>query len=141
MSRPTDGDVVLHVIVPQREGAIGGADLHVLDLAVAQQQEGAWQPVILAPRAPADYKDRLTGAGLHLARARSFFSLRELIREHAVSLVHAHGYEANYLSAAMRVTDRSWARLPMVVTAHGWIETTPWLRVKSGMDPAGRFEE
>jgi Glycosyl transferases group 1 len=32
---------MLHVIVPQREGAIGGADLHVLDLAVAQQREAA----------------------------------------------------------------------------------------------------
>jgi glycosyltransferase involved in cell wall biosynthesis len=136
MTGPADGGVVLHVIVPQREGAVGGADLHVLDLAAAQQLDGAWRPVILAPRASADYEDRLTQAGLRVARPRTRRGLRGLIRDHGVGLVHAHGYEANYLAAAMRVTYQSWAPLPLVVTAHGWIETTPWLRVKSSLDRA-----
>ncbi|MGH3697772.1 MAG: hypothetical protein ACRDRX_27970, partial [Pseudonocardiaceae bacterium] len=35
LRQPPPAHRVLHVIVPQREGAIGGADLHVLDLAVA----------------------------------------------------------------------------------------------------------
>lgn len=136
MTRLTSGDVVLHLIVPQREGAIGGADLHVLDLAAAQQHDGAWKPVVLAPRASRDYQDRLSQAGLRMASARGLSRLRALVRDHTVSMIHSHGYEATYLAAAMRATNRSWARLPLVTTAHGWIETTPWLRVKSSLDRA-----
>ncbi len=55
---------ILHVIVPQREGAIGGADLHVLDLAAAQQRAGTYRPLILTPRAPHDYLQRLRSADL-----------------------------------------------------------------------------
>lgn len=128
--------MVLHLIVPQREGAVGGADLHVLDLAAAQQYEGTWKPVILAPRASADYQDRLGQAGLHQARPRALSGLLALVRDHGVRLIHAHGYEANYLAAALRGMSRSWARLPLVITAHGWIETTAWLRVKSSLDRA-----
>ena len=134
MTRSAGGDAVLHVIVPQREGAIGGADLHVLDLAVAQQHDRGWRPVILAPRAPQGYLDRLGEADLRVADVRTFSGLKSVISRHGVSLVHAHGYEANYLVAVMRVAFRSWSRLPVVVTAHGWIETTPWLRFKSAMD-------
>lgn len=134
MTRSAGGDAVLHVIVPQREGAIGGADLHVLDLAVAQQRDRGWRPVILAPRAPQGYLDRLGEAGLRVANVRTFSGLKSVIRRHGVSLVHAHGYEANYLVAVLRVAFPSWSRLPVVVTAHGWIETTPWLRFKSAMD-------
>ncbi|MGH8934498.1 MAG: glycosyltransferase family 4 protein [Egibacteraceae bacterium] len=126
---------VLHLIVPQREGAIGGADLHVLDLAVAQQRHGSWQPVILAPRAPWGYLERLRNANLAAVTAPRLRSvLRRLPPEHGISLVHAHGYEANYLLAILRQVSRRWSRLPAVVTAHGWIETTPWLRMKSALD-------
>jgi glycosyltransferase involved in cell wall biosynthesis len=124
---------VLHVLVPQRVGAIGGADLHVVDLAVAQQRDGCWAPIVLTPRAPYDYLDRLRGAGLQLAGMRKLPRLTGIC---GVGLVHAHGYEANYLVAALRGMSGSWARLPMVVTAHGWIRTTPWLRLKSELDRA-----
>lgn len=105
----------------------------MLDLAVAQQQDGCWAPIVLAPRAPQDYLDRLRGAGLQLASMRH---LGRLIGACGVGLVHTHGYEANYLVAALRGTSGSWARIPMVVTAHGWIRTTPWLRLKSELDRA-----
>lgn len=127
---------MLHVIVPQREGAVGGADLHVLDLAVAQQGNGAWRPLILAPRATAEYAERLSRAGLRVLDVRTRPTLRKLVSQHGVGLVHAHGYEANYLVAAMRALHHPWARIPLVVTAHGWIETNPWLRLKSGLDRA-----
>ncbi len=126
----------MHVIVPQREGAIGGADLHVLDLAAAQQRAGTYRPLILAPRAPRDYLQRLHGAGLEvvspgLLRADHY---ARLPRQHEIALIHTHGYEANYLVAVMRTVCRHWRLLPLVVTAHGWIETTLRLRLQSRLD-------
>lgn len=139
MVPPADGKHarrVLHVIVPQREGAIGGADLHVLDLAVAQHGHGEWRPLVLAPRASRDYLERLHDAGLvtiTVPTRRPDIWWR-LPKERNLDLVHAHGYEANYLAAFMRRVSRGWSRLPAVVTAHGWIESTPWLRIKSSLD-------
>lgn len=127
---------VLHVIVPQREGAIGGADLHVLDLAVAQQRGGTCKPLILTPRAPSAYLQRLHDAGLESLAPALFRAdrYRGLPRRRGIALVHAHGYEANYLVAAMRMVSDYWRRLPLVVTAHGWIETTLRLRLHSHID-------
>ncbi len=127
---------MLHVIVPQREGAIGGADLHVLDLAAAQQRAATYRPLILSPRAPRDYLQRLRDADLEvlspgLLRAERYTFLPW---QHEITLLHAHGYEANYLVAAMRATFRRWRQLPFVVTAHGWIETTLRLRLHSRLD-------
>lgn len=127
---------ILHVIVPQREGAIGGADLHVLDLAAAQQRAGTYRPLILTPRAPRDYLQRLRSADLEalspgLLRAERYACLP---RQRRITLVHAHGYEANYLVAVMRAVFRCWRQLPFVVTAHGWIETTHRLRLHSRLD-------
>jgi glycosyltransferase involved in cell wall biosynthesis len=51
-----------------------------------------------------------------------------------ITLVHAHGYEANYLVAVMRAAFHRWRQLPFVVTAHGWIETTLRLRLHSRLD-------
>lgn len=130
--------------MPQREGAIGGADLHVLDLAAAQQQAGNYRPLILTPRAPRDYLQRLSEADLEvlspgLLRLDRYSGLP---RQRGITLIHAHGYEANYLVAAMRAISRHWRRTPLVVTAHGWIETTPRLRLKSRLDRyCGRFAE
>lgn len=127
---------VLHIIVPQREGAIGGADLHVLDLATAQQRTSGTAPSILAPRASRDYLQRLSRAGLEvlspgLLRLDRYSSL---LRLRDIQLIHAHGYEANYLVAAMRAMCHRWRRIPLVITAHGWIETTLRLRLKSRLD-------
>ncbi|MGH3769920.1 MAG: glycosyltransferase [Pseudonocardiaceae bacterium] len=135
---------VLHVIVPQREGAISGADLHVLDLAAAQQQAGSCRPLILAPRAARDYLQRLRESDLEVLNP-GLFRLDRYIglpRQRGITLIHTHGYEANYLVAVMRAMSRRWRRIPLVVTAHGWIETTPRLRLQSRLDRrCGRLAE
>jgi glycosyltransferase involved in cell wall biosynthesis len=126
---------VLHLIVPQRTGAIGGADLHVRDLAAAQARAGPWRPLILAPRSPQHYLRLLEDAGLLVtALPRGLRRLAILPRQHGIALIHAHGYEANYLLALMRLLTELWSGIPAVVTAHGWIETTRWLRLKSALD-------
>lgn len=126
---------VLHVLVPQREGAIGGADLHVLDLATQQQRTG-WAPAIWSPRAPESYRVLLRTAGLEVIDAplNRPLDLARLAGKLDVDVVHAHGYESNYLVATLRLLVPEWRRLPMVVTAHGWIETTVQLRMKSALD-------
>lgn len=134
-TRATGRPMVLHVVVPQRKGAIGGSDLHVLDLA-RQQVRSGWLPLVLAPRAPNHYLELLRVAGVELIdqplrRSRGLFQLPA--RRH-VALVHAHGYEANYLVAVLRMVSLNWRCLPMVVTAHGWIEVGFWLRLKSSLD-------
>ncbi|MGH3631404.1 MAG: glycosyltransferase family 4 protein [Sciscionella sp.] len=125
---------ILHVIVPQREDAIGGADLHMRDLARTQREHEGCDVSVLTPRAPQRYLDLLTAAGLDILPARDVFTVARIPIELSISLVHAHGYEASYLVAAMRTLSPSWRRLPTVMTAHGWIETTPWLRIKSALD-------
>ncbi|MEU9888850.1 glycosyltransferase family 4 protein [Sphaerisporangium sp. NPDC051011] len=128
------GGTVLHVIVPQREGAIGGSDLHVLDLAVVQQRHGHWRPIILAPRATLDYRERLAAAGLTVLPPLRPGWLWRLPSARGIGMIHGHGYEANYLIVGLRTLSRGWARPPAVVTAHGWIENTPSDRVKSTLD-------
>ena len=59
---------------------------------------------------------------------------RCLLRQHSIAFIHAHGYEANYLVVAMRALCHHWRQTPFVVTAHGWIETTPRLRLQSHLD-------
>ncbi|MDX2647515.1 glycosyltransferase family 4 protein [Streptomyces sp. PA03-1a] len=126
---------VLHVIIPQSEGAIGGSDLHVLDLAVAQQRHGQWQPIVLTLRANRDYLQRLAAAGLSvLAPPLRPGRLWRLPADRDVGMIHGHGYDANYLIAAMRKVSPNWARLPAVATAHGWIENTLRDRVASHWD-------
>ncbi|MGH3907127.1 MAG: glycosyltransferase family 4 protein [Pseudonocardiaceae bacterium] len=122
--------------MPQREGVIGGADLHVLDLAAAQLQERDHSPLILTPRAPDDYLKRLYRTDLEVLGPGLFRIDRyiDLPGQRGITLIHAHGYEANYLVAAMRTVSRRWSHLPLVVTAHGWIETTPRLRLQSRLD-------
>jgi glycosyltransferase involved in cell wall biosynthesis len=126
---------VVHVIVPQREGAIGGADLHVLDLA-RQQRETGWHPWVLAPRAPNQYVRLLCEAGVDVlvVPMHRLLHLARIPRHIDFDIVHAHGYESNYLVAALRLAVPSWRRIPTVTTAHGWIETGLWLRMKSMLD-------
>jgi glycosyltransferase involved in cell wall biosynthesis len=98
---------LLHIIVPQREGAIGGADLHVLDLAAAQQQDGTYRPLILTPRASRDYLQRLGEADLEilspglfrldryrrLPRERGIGSVGRLSPEKRIDLVLTAAYQ------------------------------------------------
>lgn len=126
---------VLHVIVPQRAAAIGGADLHVRDLGRVQRNHEGCDVSVLAPRAPQHYLDLLAAAGLVIVpTTRDVLKLCRIPTEWHVTLVHSHGYESSYLVAALRAVSPNWRRLPVTMTAHGWIETTPWLRIKSALD-------
>ena len=106
------------------------------NLSQAQQHAGTARPFILTPRASPDYLQRLRDAQLETFAPSLFRPDRYhgVPAKHGITLVHAHGYEANYLVAAMRAISPKWRRLPFVVTAHGWIESTPRLRLHSRLD-------
>jgi glycosyltransferase involved in cell wall biosynthesis len=108
----------------------------VLDLAAEQQRVGQWQPLIGALGASEDYVDRLRAADLGFITLSSLRPrmLLALPYRRNIDLVHAHGYEANYLVALLRHLSPKWSRLPTVITAHGWIENSRWQRLKSALD-------
>lgn len=131
---------IVQVIDPEPEGTIGGADLHVIDLASAQLQGGAHSPVILCTEST-EYVSRLSKAGLqfvtHPRRGRYWRRLPAVERLPATfgaELVHSHGYDANYLVWWLRRRHQGWARLRWVMTCHGWIETTAVLKIKTWLD-------
>ena len=47
-------------------------------------------------------------------------TLRDVVRESSVDVVHCHGYKANILMASM---PRRWFRRPILTTLHGWTAT------------------
>jgi glycosyltransferase involved in cell wall biosynthesis len=137
---------VLHIIVPEPAGSIGGADLHVIDLAVAQRESGDWSPIVLAPRASDEFLARLDDAALPSLDSFAVSTgvgrlagitgrLGALPSQMGIRVLHSHGYEATYLMVAMRaLSRRRWRPIAAVATCHGWIETTLSLRAKSWLD-------
>lgn len=132
---------VAHVIRPEPQGSIGGADLHVVELAAAQRIEGLCSPSVIALGASNDFLRRAQGLGVdvHDPWARSngpWCRLATLPSCIKVDLVHAHGYEADYVAAIAPVFAASWRRLPKVFTCHGLIETDIRLKVMTALDLA-----
>ncbi len=133
---------VLHVIVPEPPGEVGGADLHIADLASEQLGAGSFEPLVLEAGS-ADYAARLARAGIpHLAgsaggggRVALIRRLRELPETGRIALLHSHGYDANYLTYCLRHLYRSsWGQLPTVMTCHGWIEASIGHKLKTHAD-------
>lgn len=128
---------VLHVIVPEPPGEVGGADLHVLDLAAEQARSGQFSPVVLTVGSH-EYVHRLVAASVPFVAVDSFRQLAPLVRlrvlplRAAFDVGHSHGYDADYLLAMLRfLFPRSWGRLPAVMTCHGLMEGSPLHRVKT----------
>lgn len=135
---------VLHVICPQPKGGVGGADLHVLDLAEQQLRTGT-RVTVLALVNDA-YRQRLAAYGARLAPVPAFWhpsffpALVCEIRDRAVDIVHGHGYSADLaviLAVGMtRCLDRASAdaRPAVVLTAHGFIRSTRSTRMRSAIN-------
>ena len=135
----TDSIRCVHVIVPEPDGLIGGADMHVRDLAAAQAHRGTTQPTVFATlsdtfanRVRAVEVDCVSTAGQ--GRRAIVPTLRRLIVQRGIEIVHSHGYDATWWALAALATVRR--RPPLVVTCHGWIETTTKLKVWSILDRA-----
>lgn len=139
----TSRSVVIHLLEPEPDGSIGGADLHVLDLARSQLTEGEFAPFVVTTQS-LEYSRRLRSAsipyrsanpGISMPLLHLAITLRALPTELGACLVHSHGYESNFLAALLyMVSPRSWGALPLVMTCHGWVETKAKYRLKTKLD-------
>ncbi len=129
---------ILHVIVSEPPGEIGGSQLHIIDLAEQQLKRGKYRPLVLFTEEPG-YRARLQDAGIPHAAFLPWHSLssqrRHLARltaANGIEIVHSHGYDADMLvSLHKRILYPHWQGLPVVMTCHGWVESTPFLRLKT----------
>jgi glycosyltransferase involved in cell wall biosynthesis len=142
MRKASDVLRVLHVLEPEPDGEVGGADLHVLDLATAQKARAEVEPYVVINQS-SDFATRLTERDIlffpgHRYRDRLFrFAKRvsNLPYMKDVDIVHGHGYESNYLIAILKtIYPRVWGKLPVVMTCHGWVETLLKHRFKTALD-------
>lgn len=139
----TSRSVVIHLLEPEPDGSIGGADLHVLDLARSQLTQGDFAPFVLTTQS-LEYSRRLRSASIPYRSASPGISMpllqlaittRSLPKELGACLVHSHGYESNFLAALLyMVSPHSWGALPLVMTCHGWVETKIKYRLKTHLD-------
>ncbi|MEO8288311.1 MAG: glycosyltransferase [Chloroflexota bacterium] len=125
---------VMHAIRTVDARQTGGAEELLLLLSPALQDQGNFEPLILLLRKPDPdtdpTKDFATRAGklrlkvLPLQQMRWRYRwLRSLPPRLDVSLIHMHGQRANYFIWLMRhLFPRTWGRVPLVATVHGWVQ-------------------
>jgi L-malate glycosyltransferase len=130
---------VLHVLVPEPPGELGGADLHLLNLAQYQVRSGC--EVTLIERGSQDFVVRASESNIDIISETGqsiVHAIRELARAVALKkpdIVHAHGYDADYWLAVARICYRGCFRNSKIVfTQHGIVEDTPWHKVKTLLD-------
>jgi L-malate glycosyltransferase len=130
---------VLHTLVPEPPGEVGGADMHVLDLTRCQLHAGL-RPVLIERGSP-EFAERVRSSGVEVVSTSglSFRASVRVLAEQASRLnadvIHAHGYDADYWAATARITHaRSFYNRPMVFTQHGIVADTLWHKGKTALD-------
>ncbi|WP_327325222.1 glycosyltransferase family 4 protein [Streptomyces sp. NBC_01210] len=136
---PTMPLTVLHVLVPEPPGEVGGADLHVIDLAAQQVADG--HRAMVVERGSTEFADRVRETGLDVVSAtgHSFLSAVRLLAQKITAtdadIIHAHGYDADYWAAAARILyPRVFSGRPLVLTQHGVVDDTLWHKSKTALD-------
>jgi L-malate glycosyltransferase len=130
----------VHVLSPMPRGEAGGADEHVVDLALAQQTGGRIRPIVVSLGAKG-YTERITELGVLAATAERPYganaarALHAVAVRHGAAVIHSHGYDADYVSALARIRYRV-ARPAYVATVHGLIARPLGNFVKTGLDLA-----
>lgn len=124
-----DGKVKIAYVIT-RSDTVGGAHVHVLDLAVAAQREGHQVQVLVGGDGP--YARMLREHGLQVVNLRhlvrpirphidllAVLECLRVFRRFRPDIVHAHSTKAGLVG---RLAARL-ARIPAVFTAHGWAFT------------------
>lgn len=132
---------VLHVLVPEPPGEVGGADMHVRDLAASQTGQGMTAAVI--ERGSHEFGDRVRQQGIEVVSATGL-SFRQALRRLAQEVdarqpdvVHAHGYDADYWAAAAKLRyPKLFRQRAVILTQHGVVEDTLWHKAKTVLDAA-----
>lgn len=120
---------VMHLIRPRPPTEIGGADLHVADLAEAQHSAGVEVTVVGLGANPA-YAMLLRDRGVECVEVageslRTWYAAVGYAMEgRRPCIVHSHGYRADVLAALLRCGRRRAAYRPaFVMSVHGFIRT------------------
>lgn len=132
---------VLHVLVPEPPGEVGGADMHVRDQAVSQISQGTTAAVI--ERGSPEFADRVRQLGVEavslvgLSFRQAVRRLAEEVATRRPDVVHAHGYDADYWAAAAKLRyPKMFRDRAVIFTQHGVVEDTLWHRGKTMLDAA-----
>lgn len=118
---------VLHVIMPQPQGSIGGADTHVLQLASQQKKSSAYTPIVLFNR-NRDYEKRLRDrklayiSGINASNQEIADAMTSIHLFIDIVMIHSHQYGANFLTVDIKKKSYLFMEIPTVMTCHGWIE-------------------
>ncbi|MEA2574477.1 MAG: hypothetical protein QOH93_1775, partial [Chloroflexia bacterium] len=133
MKPPTTKPRALQAIRTVDSRQTGGPEELLLASSPIMRERGQFEPVILLLRKPnpadpeRDFnerarKRRIPVLALPQMRWRPRW-LSTLPRRMEVTLVHVHGQRANYFIWLMRrLFPRTWGRLPLVATVHGWVQ-------------------
>ena len=135
-------DFVLHILEPEPDGEIGGADTYVLNLCQMQKQYSEFAPIVLINQNEyyAEMLRREKIAFVYGNKAKSKkFGLIKLVKDlpKAISIkcIHSHQYDANYITYLLkRKYPKLWAAIPCVITCHGWVEVTFKNKIKTLLD-------
>jgi L-malate glycosyltransferase len=133
--------MVLHVILPQPEGSLGGSDTHVLSLTAEQKKNSRFVPIVLFRRNNS-YRHMLEEMGVAYidgTQAKNLPSLARSLKDIPlrlpISLIHSHQYSANYLTYWIKkLNKKNWGKTNIIMTCHGWIENNFQDRISTFWD-------
>ncbi|MDQ6694343.1 MAG: glycosyltransferase family 4 protein [Chloroflexota bacterium] len=112
----------------------GGPEELLLACSPIMRGRGQFNPVVLLLRKPdpsadpaRDFGTRARALGIPVLALQNMRWqmrwLRSLPRRLKVEVIHVHGQRANYFIWLMRrLFPRTWGRLPLVATVHGWVQ-------------------
>jgi len=132
----TDTCSVLHLIRPRPAGEVGGADLHIADLAEAQASRGAEVAVVSIgnPEFAALLRDRgIESIEIASENMRTWYRLASrAVTQRRPEIIHSHGYRADMMAATLRwhrYHGRPGHRPGFVMSLHGFVRTGVGLRL------------
>lgn len=132
---------VAHIVQPISETELGGADTHVFDLALFQKSTDLIEPIVLIRRNKR-FQKRIQELGIKCfcgSYKDSSFKyvkwLNKQLEDEKIDLIHSHGYDASYQMVMLKkIYPKKWKKIPVVITSHGWIENTLYLKWKTYLD-------
>jgi len=119
---------ITHVIRAKPPGELGGADLHVADLAERQLSKG--HRVLVVCLGSAEVARVLRERSVPCAEQANLSMLRWAcflvteLRRRPPDVLHTHGYRADIISLLVRYALMAGGRWTTVMTVHGFIRTT-----------------
>lgn len=139
--------LVAQIVFPQPSGMPGGTQTHVMQLiADLSRNEGIHSAVVSGRSA------QFTKQISHLVDIYELFDDRERlslsrmnraiewVKSLRPSVIHSHGYEANWFSLLVRrAQSTTSSRVAWIATIHGWLENSYKEQIKAWLDRMSLF--